>query len=138
MLALFVRRTRVLMLVLQPLVAAVPQATGALLERQRTGLEQGEVVQFPRTKSRCQNPLGGLVNHDLRFVRVPLFLAAVVALLLFLGRCSGTCVASTITTSKANRGSCNAFLPGKANLPEAINLASTWRMVRQTVGSETP
>ena len=137
MFALFVGRARIFMLFLQAFVAAIAQTAGHVLKRQRTGFKQGKVMHAAGTKGGSYNAIVGLLDYHLRFMRVSLFLAAVVAPLLFLGRCTGISVASTTTTSKANCGSCKAFLPGRVNAPQASNALSTWRIVRHTVGSET-
>lgn len=125
MFAFFVWRARVLMVLLNSFVATVTQATGLVLERQGAPLEQGKVMHAAGAKGSGYDAFVGLLHYHLRFGSVPLFLAAVVALLLFLGRCTGTSVASTTITSMANSLSCNTFLPGKANSPEASKAAST-------------
>ena len=137
MLTLFVWRARLRMVLLQTLVATITQAAGCFQKWQLAVLKQGKIMHLANAKSGSYNALTGLLHDNLRFVCVPLFLAAVVALLLFLGRSTGTSVTSTITTSKAKAGACNAFLPGSVKVPAASNAVSIWRMVRHTVGSET-
>ena len=134
----FVGGERVAMKLLQTGIAAVSQTQGVSVHRQGALLEQSKVMSAACTKAGRDNALIGFLDDDLSFAGVALFLSAVVAPLFFWGRWIGISVASTTMISKANSGSCKAFLPGKLHCPQATNAASTWRIVRQTVGSDTP
>ena len=88
------------MALFQPQIAAVCEAFGFGAESATALLEQLEVMHLARAKSRGYNAPGFWVSDNLRFLSVPLFLAAVRVLLLFWGRSTGHSVASTTTTSK--------------------------------------
>lgn len=63
------------------------------------GLEQVKIVTPTVFLRQTYDLPRGFVNHNLRFQRVPLFLAGVAAFLFFLGRSTGLSVASIKTIS---------------------------------------
>ena len=113
------------MALFQPQIPAVCEALGLGAGQDPALLEQLEVMHLARAKSRGYNAPGFWVSDNLRFLSVPLFLAAVRVLLLFLGRSTGHSVASTTTTSNRMSLLVKAFLPGSVNVPERSRAFST-------------
>lgn len=120
------------------LVPRIGQTADLLRQAASAVLEQYKVVLAALSKSCSKNHLCLWVHDQLRFLSMPLFLAAVMPTLLFFGRSIGCSVASINTTSINVSLGCKAFRPGSRNSPEFISTFSTFRIVRHTVASLTP
>ena len=136
----FVRGVTLLVPLGQTLIPRIGQDPRRRAKPQARGFKEGKVVCGTRGKGGGQNRSCGFFNQDLSFDGVALFLAGVEPRLFFLrwGRCTGTSVASSNTRAFFNAGECNAFLPGKANRPQASKASSTFRTMRHAVVSLTP
>ena len=111
--AFFVRCLAVGMLLGYALIARVAQQFERGTEGQAAGFEQGKIMSFARAHRHAHDFLGELVNHNLSFLGVTLFLAGVEAALFFWGRSMRCSLASTTTTVRFKDPSCSAFLPGR-------------------------
>ena len=99
-LRLLLRRLTVGMLLRQTLIPTIGQADNRRLQTGTACLKQREIRFLAFAKGRCQHFAGALIGNYLRFLRVTLLFAGVVAALFFLGRSHGHSVASINTISK--------------------------------------
>jgi methylphosphotriester-DNA--protein-cysteine methyltransferase len=104
------------------------------MARASTAFEHFEIMLASLTMRSRNDAQCPCINNHLAFERVMLFLSAVPAALLFLGRSIGVSATSTMTTSNSIC-SRRARLLGKLNNLEAINASSTRRTVRIAVVS---
>lgn len=87
-------------------------------------LKKLKIMAFPIGKGYTDNLTIFLVNYNLCFQCMLLFLPGIVVSLPLFGRSIGVSVASTRTTSYSMSVLSSAFLPGKEKLPSRINVYS--------------
>ena len=122
----------------QALIPRIPNQGGVVGKLYSRGTKELQIVHGPRTGSGAQDALRDRANQHLELQGMPLFLAAVPAALLFLGRSHGTSEASTATMLYTVCVSWNTRFLGIWNCALAISAASTRSTVRCTVASWTP
>ena len=83
MLALFVWRATVVMMLIDSFIAAIAQAAGLWLQRQTARFEECKVVYFTFGKGGCQQAVRAGLHYELSLAGVALLLAAVMPLLFF-------------------------------------------------------
>lgn len=134
---LFDRRAHKSVKLCQTLITTVRQAFGFFRQSRFAVLVKRKIVPCAFGKSRINDSAGAFANSQLRFYRVPLFLARIVAFLFFLGRSISHSATSTttISTSSSPEGK---RLPGKVNSPASVKISSTRVMMRETADSEIP
>ena len=113
MLAFLMRCVAVGVQFIYALIAGISQKFYVRRNGQATAFEQREIMRFASAGRHAQNPLFVVVNHDLSFLGMALFLAGVAVALFFWGRSTRCSLASTTITVRSNEPSCNAFLPGR-------------------------
>ena len=109
-------------------ISGIDQRRGGGGEPYLGTLEESEVVAAAFLIGGTDDLAGTLVYDQLGFLGVPLFLAGVKALLLFLGRSQGLSVASTITTSNCRSFCKSALRPGSENVLLLISVSSIQRI----------
>ena len=83
MLAFLMRRVAVGVQFVHALIAGISQKFQVRRNGQTAALEQRKIMGFTGTRSHAQNPLLAVVNHDLSFLSMALFLAGVAVALFF-------------------------------------------------------
>ncbi len=93
----------------ESLVARIGEIAGRGQTSHTAAFEKLKVVSTASGKGGSQDLLGIQVDHELRFLGMPLLFAAVILALLFFGRSMGCSVTSTKTNSIASSLDCNTF-----------------------------
>lgn len=135
-LRLFDRCLRIGVFLLQALITGISEQTNVFGNRQCALFEHRKIVRFAVALCRADDPVSRSVDNNLRFYRVPLFLARIVSLLFFFGRSIGVSVTSTITNSKVLSLSRSTFLPGSFKSLQCLSRFSILTIVRETVASD--
>ena len=131
------RCLRVFVYLLQALITGIAKYANVFGNLKSGLFEHREIVRFPISLSSANDPTSRLVNDNLRFYRVPLFLARIISALFFFGRSIGVSVTSTMTNSKVFSLSRNTFLPGSFKWLQFLSRFSILTMVRETVASDS-
>src|SRR3954452_19641347 len=137
-LAAFFRHLAVAMHLLHSLVTTVHFDLCLFVQLQLTFLQHFKVMGFTLVMSSAEDPPGSFGHHQLDFQCVPLFLARIVLLLLFLGRSIGISVASMIKTLTSWRLPVNCCFPGSCSSFIFISTPSIRLMVLHTADSLIP
>ena len=127
---------RVFVFFVQALIARISKNTNVFGKRKFCFFEHRQIVRFAVSLRRANNLASRFINDNLRFYRVPLFLARIVSLLFFFGRSIGVSVTSTMTNSKLFSLSRKTFLPGNFKSRQFLSRFSIFSMVRETVASD--
>lgn len=130
-------RLRVLMDGWQTLITRIAKQPNVISNRKSAFFEHGKIVRFADCLPGANNLARLLFNDNLRFYRVPLFLATVVSALFFFGRSIGVSVTSTTINSKVFSLARKTFLPGSWRSVQFFKRFSILRIVRETVASDT-
>lgn len=123
------------MKLLQPLIAHVRAAVGALIQAQRLLGRQCSVMARAGHQGTRQHHLAVRFDQQQSLEAVALFLAARVAVLFFLGRSIGVSVASSNTSSKPSPSCSARWRLGRLKRPESSKRRSTLLTIRWAVDS---
>jgi hypothetical protein len=91
-------------------------------------LKKPEIIPFPVGKRGTDHPLAFLVNNNLHFYRVPLFLPGMPELLPLFGSSTSVSAGSTRMTSYSASLLSNSLLPDSENSLDCISVSSAQRI----------
>ena len=135
---LFLRGLAVTVQLLDPLITLVRSTLSLCRHGDLASLAQVARVRPALADSDPADRAGRLHNDELGFLRVALFLAAVVTPLFFCGRSPGLAATSTTSTSNGVALFCNFFFPAKGNSLRLMSRVSIRCTVRHPTDSATP